>query len=183
VLVAAFGNLLCGLTSQEEVVIITAFQNRTREEFETVVGQLANSVPLRLRRRPQEDIADTNKRTSRQLWAVADHQELPLPVILEALKIHELPGAAQFPLAWFALHPRTEQQLDMPGLRVEATDFAIPAARADFGVLVVPEARGLKVWAESASYLGTETVRGWLERYVELLRTFADCPTALAGDW
>lgn len=183
VLTAAFGTLLCGLTRQDEVVLITPFQNRMGGQFETVIGQLANSVPLRLRSKPGENIADLIKRTGRQLWALADHQELPLPVILEALQIAQRPGAAEFPLGFFALHPRAGENLDLPGLRVTATDFAIPAARLDFGVLVVPTERGLKLWAEYGSHLGAKTVRGWLDRYVELLTRFVSSPKSCARDW
>jgi non-ribosomal peptide synthetase component F len=180
-LTAAFGTLLCGLTCQDEVVLITPFQNRMGGQFETVVGQLANSVPLRLRSNPAENIADLIKRTGRQLWVLADHQELPLPVILESLQLAQRPGAAEFPLGFFALHPRAGERLDLPGLRVTATDFAIPAARLDFGVLVVPTEHGLKLWAEYGSHLGAETVRGWLDRYVELLARFASSPESPVG--
>lgn len=115
---------------------------------------------------------------------VARHQALlPLPVILEELQIAQRPGAADFPLVFFALHPRDGQHLDLPGLQVTVADFAIPAARLDFGVLVVPTERGLKMWAECASYLGTENVRGWLEQYVELLAKFARSPESVARDW
>lgn len=183
VLTAAFGTLLCGLTRQDEVVLITPFHNRMGGQFEAVVGQLANSVPLRLRSKAGESIADLIKRTGRQLWALADHQELPLPVILEALQIAQRPGAADFPLGFFALHPRAGEHLDLPGLQVTATDFAIPAARLEFGALVVPTERGLKVWAEYGSYLGAQTVRGWLDRYVELLARFASSPESCARDW
>lgn len=183
VLAAAFGTLLCGLTRQDEVVLTVPFQNRMEGQFETVIGQLANSVPMRLRSKPAESIAELIKRTGRQLWALADHQELPLPVILEELQIARRSGATDFPQVFFALHPRDKQHLELPGLRVTVADFAIPAARMDFGVLVVPTERGLKIWAECASYLGAENVRGWLDHYVELLAKFASSPESLARDW
>lgn len=184
VLTAAFGTLLCELVRRDEAVVITPFQNRMAPQFETVVGQLANSVPLRLRSRPGETIADLIRRTSRQLWALADHQELLLPVILETLRITERPEAAEFPQGFIALHPRTGQHLDLTGLEVTVADYAVPAAQTDdFGVLVVPEEQGIRLWAVAASYLGTERARGWLDRYVELLEKFADHPAAVAREW
>lgn len=184
VLTAAFGALLCELARRDDVVIVTPFQNRMAPEFETVVGQFANSVPLRLRSLPSETVADMIKRTARQLWALADHQELPLPEILEALQINERPGAAEFPQGFIALHPRTGQHLDMAGLKVTVADYAVPAAGTDdFGVLVVPQEQGIRLWTVAASYLGIQTARGWLDRYIELLRKFADEPAAPARDW
>jgi iturin family lipopeptide synthetase A len=184
VLTAAFGTLLCELTRQDEVVITAPFHNRIAPQFETMIGEMANSLPVRLRSLPGERITDLIKRTGRQLWALADHQELPLPVILDALQISEHPGAEEFPMGFLALHPRTGQYLDLPGLRVAVADYAVPAAAtADFGVLIVPEERRLRLWAEAASYLGARAVLGWLDRYIGLLERFVSQPMALARDW
>jgi hypothetical protein len=183
VLLVGFGRLLSGLTDQDEVVVTGPFHNRTRPEFEATVGQLANTLPLRLRQRPDEVMADAARRTGRMLWHHSDHQELPFPTMLERLAIRQRPGAAQFPQVWLSLHPRGGPRVDIPGLHVTASDVAVPGARSDLGILVVRGDDGLELWAESSDFLGTRRAWSWIQEYAHLLQRFVADPSGPVGRW
>jgi iturin family lipopeptide synthetase A len=183
VLLTAFGQLLRGLVSQREVIVVGAFPNRTRRRFEDLVGPLTNSLALRLPGDPDNTVREAVLGVARRLWRVVDHVAVPFSVVLDEAGVRERPGAEHFPQVWFSLHPDPGRRLDMPGLQATAEEIAIPGVRSDLGVLAMPGADGLRLWVESADYIAPQTVARWMTDYERLLRRLVDNPATPLCAW
>jgi hypothetical protein len=184
VLLAAYGRLLTELLGSEEVVVNTNSANRTRREFEPLVGLLTTSVPLRLTLPPRATARDAVLLAAETALGAQDHQAVPTPRIVETLSIRQRPGAANFPQTWFVLNPPATTTLDMHGLSVRVSEIMIEGARSDFGTVVMPCDDGLEILSElSTDFLTPEIVRGWQRRYVELLERLVEDPSVEVAKW
>ncbi|OXM47956.1 condensation domain-containing protein [Amycolatopsis alba] len=183
VLLTAFGQLLRGLVNRNEVVVVGAFPNRTRQQFEDLAGPLTNSLALRLPGHPDHTIGETVLGVARHLWTLADHVTVPFSVVLNEADVLTRPGADQFPQVWFSLHPDPGRRLALPGLRATAEEIAIPGVRSDLGVLAIPDVKGIRLWTEAAHYIAPQTVSRWMTDYERLLRQLVDHPATQLREW
>nr|WCB70648.1 NRPS modules 1-3 [Corallococcus coralloides] len=80
---AAFEVLLARLGGTEEVLLGSPVASRTRMEFQRTVGYLVNMVVLRGTLRPEETFRELAARAQREVLDALEHQEYPLPRIIE----------------------------------------------------------------------------------------------------
>ncbi|MEV2279134.1 condensation domain-containing protein [Nocardiopsis sp. NPDC049922] len=183
VLLTAFGRLLTDLSAQKEVVVVGNSANRDRTEFESLVGMLVTSLPLRLRFDSADTVEDAVRSVGRTVLGALDHQTMPFPLVRDRLRFQDLPGGDRFPYVWFGFNQPAPRDLGMPGLRASVEEVLISGARADFGVVVVPE-QGLQLcWELSTDFLTAETAERWARRYRNLLERLLEEPTLEVAEW
>jgi amino acid adenylation domain-containing protein len=84
---ALFFVLLHRYTSQDDLIVGYVASGRVRPEFETLVGYLANALPLRSRLPTQASFRELLGRTKVLLLEALDHQDYPFPRVVDALSV------------------------------------------------------------------------------------------------
>ncbi|MGA5193687.1 amino acid adenylation domain-containing protein [Streptomyces exfoliatus] len=96
VLLAAFNVLLHRYTREEDVIVGAPVANRTRPEFEGIVGFFVNTVALRSRVPGDATLADVLRTTQDTVLAAQAHQEAPFARVVEELAPDRDPGLNPF---------------------------------------------------------------------------------------
>ena len=81
---AAFSAVLHRYTGSRDFFIGAAVANRTRAEFEDLIGFFVNTLPLRARIPDDPTFADWLARTHAQAIDALDNQDIPFQTLVEA---------------------------------------------------------------------------------------------------
>ncbi|MFE7397854.1 condensation domain-containing protein, partial [Streptomyces sp. NPDC057557] len=116
VLQCAWALVLSHLTGRQDIVFGVTVSGRPSEleGVENMVGLFINTVPMRLRLRPDESLAELLVRAQREQVQLMDHHYLGLKDIQRAVGVDELFDAAMV----FENFPRTADDADAGALRV-----------------------------------------------------------------
>ncbi|WP_075732005.1 amino acid adenylation domain-containing protein, partial [Streptomyces acidiscabies] len=116
VLQCAWALVLAHLTGRQDIVFGVTVSGRPPEleGVENMVGLFINTVPMRVRLRPDESLADLLVRAQQEQVQLMDHHHLGLKEIQRAAGVDELFDAAMV----FENFPRTRDDADAGALRV-----------------------------------------------------------------
>jgi len=120
VLLAALKTLLYRLTGQGDLIVGTTVSNRSRSEFEGLIGYFANHLLLRTQLYGYLSFRELLLQCHQVTADALAHQDLPFEKLLEALSID--PEVRSVPLLQvvFVLHNHVaEEDLQLPGLTIE----------------------------------------------------------------
>ncbi|MFJ8254655.1 amino acid adenylation domain-containing protein [Streptomyces sp. NPDC094466] len=90
---AAFATYFTRVHRSEQIVLGVPFLNRPDERTRSVVGQFANSLPLRVDLTPDASLHDLAEQVRKRTAELRDHGRLALGEVLRA--VGELPGGAR----------------------------------------------------------------------------------------
>ncbi|MET8449518.1 MupA/Atu3671 family FMN-dependent luciferase-like monooxygenase [Streptomyces sp. NPDC005209] len=165
---AAVGKLLCGLSGRPDVLLNVPYANRQRREFESLVACTASSYPLRVRAGEAADFGALVDRVSRSAVGGIDHI-MPMWELAAMLREEGGDMPDRIPVGYH-FQSSVQADIELPGLDVGIEDLAIPAARGEFGLGLVPTGDVFAGYIEYSTDLwDRETIERWAERYVELL--------------
>jgi FkbH-like protein/FkbM family methyltransferase len=119
VLLAGYAALLRRHTARDDVLIGTPFSTRGVGRFDTVVGDFANVLPLRMDVRGGMGFRELVTGVSSVVVRALAHHQYPFPLLVKRLGLKPLPGRLPLVQTSFALH---EPHL-LPGLGA----FFVPA--------------------------------------------------------
>ncbi|MFE4977912.1 condensation domain-containing protein, partial [Kitasatospora sp. NPDC056651] len=176
----AWGILLARTTSREDVVFGTTVSGRPPEVpgIEKMVGLLINTLPVRVRLRPDETIARLLARVQEQQTELIDHHHLGLTEIQQLAGHGTLFDTTtvfeSYPLDPSAWHSPAE------GLRLAGIQ-AVDATHYPLALSVIPGPRLALRLAYRTDAFPAEDARRWLSRLEGLLRTIADQPELGVG--
>lgn len=170
VLLSVYGIWLHRLSNATDLVIGVPFSVQNSLGFDTLVGQCANTLPIRLRIHPNERFQDILSRT----WdALLDAQENPhytFGKLLEHLDVKHDPSRIPLVSALFNIDPALTK-VKFSGLRHHF--FAGPRFyyQFDLGFNLVEEVGGLRVECDfNTNLFDADIVDQWLNSYELLLR-------------
>jgi amino acid adenylation domain-containing protein len=103
VLLAAFQVLLGRTSGQDDFVVGSPFAGRSRPEFEGIVGDFINMLPLRADLSGDPTFRAYLRRTSATVLDALQHQDYPFPLIVEGLDIQRDPARTPLVQATFTL--------------------------------------------------------------------------------
>lgn len=177
-LLSAYALAIARLTGQSDLVFPTSYAGRGEPGYESVVGLLADRLPIRVRLPEVQTFADLVAQVGRSVFAALDHA-LPLCLITECLPASQRPPAP-YPTALFTLieGKRPEQQPELPGVRIEP-EPADPTgiARMDLYCFLTTGPAGLHGAFEFAvDRFTAATVDQFADNFVILLRAVATDP-------
>lgn len=110
-LLSAFHIALHHASGQDDVVIGCPAANRTRRAEEEVIGYFVNVLPVRASLGPKDTPAGFLQRLHADALNDLDHQEYPLPLMLEDLRPRRAPGRSPlFQAAFLFQKPHTGQE-------------------------------------------------------------------------
>ncbi|MFB8142262.1 amino acid adenylation domain-containing protein [Streptomyces parvus] len=177
VLAATFATWLGGLCgSPADVVLAASSANRMRRETADVVGLLGDAVLLRARLGEATTFADLVTRLGSTLFAVLDHQDLPVTDVVELVE----PGTGDslFPTVLFTVVTTPPPALDLASVSASVRSLPISGvARNELYAVLVPGEDAITVTFEySTDLFARTTVEGWSKRFTELLHEATEDP-------
>ncbi|MFD7169151.1 condensation domain-containing protein [Streptomyces violascens] len=174
---AGWAAMIARSTGGEDLILGVLAANRAVPQLQSLVGQLANTVPLRLDLEGAPDLADAVTRCSTGVAAAVEHVRLPFNRIVQAV-------AAPRPtdrtlLIQHLFLPRVDAvgELSLGGQPVRVLDVERNRGRFDTVVEIEVTDEQVRLWLEYDSDLYTpDGIRALVEDYAGVLRQWLARP-------
>ena len=170
---AALKILIARYSGQEDSIVGTVFANRTRPEFENVVGRFENILPLRSYPNRAKLFSEYLQEVHATLQSAAVNQEYPLAKIVEQLGIAR--DASRNPL-YEVVFDFTAATANWHSAGLTLTDYCYDAksARFDLALNVVEQRDRLMLQLEyDRSLFDSASAERIVDHYINLLRLLA----------
>jgi amino acid adenylation domain-containing protein/non-ribosomal peptide synthase protein (TIGR01720 family) len=131
VLLAGFKALLRRYTGQDDILVGSPIANRSRAEFEGLVGFFANSLVLRTDVSGDPTFRVLLARVKETTRGAYEHEDLPFEMLVEELNPGRDVGRNPLFQVVFALQNAPRGVLELPGLTLSAFDFGVRLTRFD----------------------------------------------------
>lgn len=179
VLLAAFEVLIQRYSGQDEFLIATPVNNRSRPELLPLVGYFVNTLALRADLTGNPSFRELLQRVRTMVLGSLAHQHLPFEQLISELQ----PGRGEdhFPLlrVWFAHNKTPPTTLEFSGLQSELLEPNRGIAQLDFSIDLFEAPEGLHGRVEYLTdLLDGETVDRMLDHYRNLIRAALGDPGA-----
>jgi hypothetical protein len=175
---AAFEIFLGQLSGQQDFLIGTDVANRNRVETEGLIGFFTNLLPLRARFAHDQTVTDLLHQVRETTLEAYAHQDLPFAKLVEEIRPERALG--RNPLVQVLLvmqNPDTPVRLR--GLEVSRYDLPLETSRFDLVLFLSQGEAGLSgFWLYNPDWFEAATIRGFSEKYAEVLRKIAEEPSA-----
>jgi amino acid adenylation domain-containing protein len=174
VMLAAFAALVARQAGQDDFCIGSFVANRRHRETEPLIGMILNTLPVRVRLRGVRDVRALVAHVREVLLDAYANQDVPFDALVES--VQPARSAARNPLFQVAFTAHAApSDLHVPGARLTLEDFIDNgSSKFDLSVVMIPRAAGVAlVWEYDSDLFEARTVRGWMQAYMEILRTVA----------
>lgn len=136
-LLAAFNVLLYRYTGQEDIIVGSPIANRTREEFESLIGFFVNTLALRSDLSGNPAFLDLLYKVRTMTLDVHSHQDMPFDMLVSELEIdRDLSHQAIFQ-AMFVLQNTPVQALKFSGIAIEPVEIQNETAKFDLTLEII----------------------------------------------
>ena len=178
----AFAVLVRRLTERDDFLLGTSSANRTRIEWESLVGMLVNIVPVRVRSDALMSVRTFMAEVAESLRWSLDRADLPFASIVEAVNPVRTAEAIPLVQVHFSSHNSLGTDLRFGSLRWSVLEaVGNGTAKFDLGVITIPQPRrgGIDLLFEySADRFGQAEVSRIAGDYQRLLAAIAADPDA-----
>ncbi|TAF16276.1 MAG: amino acid adenylation domain-containing protein, partial [Nostocales cyanobacterium] len=180
VLLTAFQILLCKYTNQEDILIGSPTVNRSRPEFENIIGYFTNPVVLRGDLSGNPTVSQLLAKTRLCVLEALENQEYPFPLLVE--KLQPVRDASRTPIyqvafAWDRVN-QSEQEftlLDNEKLITEPIILGSKGAAFDLTLSVTNEADSLIItWNYNTDLFASNTIKRISGHFVTLLEAIVE---------
>lgn len=170
VLLGLYAVLLSKLAGQTEVVIGTPVGGRQRVELESMVGMFVNTLPLRLKIRPEQALSQFIEDTGSTVRQALLHQDLPFDHLVQHLGVARALNHMPVFQSMFAFQTEDET-LALPGLVCTMLPIAHHTAKFDLTLHVTARSDGGYAAALEfdTSLFDRSTVQRWAGHFTCLL--------------
>ncbi|HEX5720774.1 MAG TPA: condensation domain-containing protein, partial [Thermoanaerobaculia bacterium] len=183
-LLAAFQVLLWRYTGQADFVVGSVVANRERRETEGVIGLFVNNLALRADVSGNPTFHELLGRVRESNLRAYSHQDLPLDLLIDRLRLRTSADAAPFSQIRFVLESHAAEKTDFAGLSLGP--FPVegpPAARSDLALYMEQVGSDLMgTFIYNADLLSETTVLRLAARFQTLLEEVARKPDRRLGD-
>jgi amino acid adenylation domain-containing protein len=183
-LLGAFQAVLSRYARQEDVAVGTAVANRNRRETEGLIGLFANTVVLRTDLSRNPSLAEVVKRVRRVTLDAFERQDVPFETLVEQLQPdRDLSRNALFQVM-LTMQETDMQELQMPGLHLEAFPYESHAAKFDLLLALTEDEQGIRGDLSYARDLyEASTAERLLEHLKAALETMVTDPERRLGEF
>ncbi|HLJ89393.1 MAG TPA: amino acid adenylation domain-containing protein [Candidatus Angelobacter sp.] len=165
VLLAAWGLLLSRYSGQDDVVVGSPVANRTRPEFEPLIGFFANTLPLRLRLNGRVMFKAMLAGFRQTCLDAFSHQDLPFEKLVESLAIGRSLNRTPLFQAMFVLQNALQGATHSEFLRLRAFPTHSGSAKFDLTLVMQETPEGLRGELEyDTGLFKAETIQKMLTR-------------------
>jgi len=179
-LLTAFQVLLFRYTRQEDIIVGSPIANRTRAEFEGLIGCFFNTLALRSDLSGNPSFYDLLQRVREVALGAYAHQDVPFEKVLKALEaLQPERSMSHAPIfqVMFVLQNLPSAQLDLPGLTLSSLAITNPIGRSDLIFVLWEESEGLGGRLEyNTDLFDASTIERMVEHYKQLLQSIVVHP-------
>jgi len=180
VLLTAFVCLLARYSGQDDLVIGTPLANRSRPEFEQLIGCFANTLVLRADLRGNPTFRQMLQRLRDVCLDAYTHQDLPFERLVEELRPARDESRNPLFQVLFALQNEPAASAELADLHLEEVEIRPGTARLDLTVNLTELPRGLVGEVEYSTDLWqAHTVAALVERYRLIIESIVSQPAQL----
>ena len=169
-LLACFKLLLSRLCGQTDIAVGSPVANRTRLEFEPLVGTMVNTLVLRTELAAARNFIELLVRVRDTALAAFTHQGLPFERLVEELGSSRTQARSPLVQVLFNVISSARDSGEWVGLRVSPLAFTATAAQFDLGMTVEPSPSGEVRLSYSTDVFSPVTVARLLESYLTLVQ-------------
>jgi amino acid adenylation domain-containing protein len=182
-LVAGFTLLLARYSGQQDILLGTPVANRSRTEFEPLVGCFVNTLVLRADLTGNPTVSEFLARMREVCLDAFTHQDLPFDRLVEEMRPERDLSRSPLLQAMFVLRNAPQRPLELPGLTLRPVDVDRGAAHVDLTLRVQETAEGFSALFEYASDLFEEpTIARMAAHWRSLLEAMTASPERRVGD-
>ncbi|MBN3898050.1 MAG: amino acid adenylation domain-containing protein [Nostoc sp. NOS(2021)] len=177
VALAAYQVLLFRYSGQTDIIVGSAIANRKRSEIDHLIGYFVNTLPLRGDLSGQPSFCQLLRQISQTCVEAYTHQDVPLELLVEKLKIKRDPSRSPIFQTLFALQNAPIGEIKLPGITVTPIYIDNGGAKFDLSLMLEPAAEGWLVALEYNTDLFTpETAHQILTHYQQILIAAVSAP-------
>jgi len=171
-LLTVFSILLGRLSGQHDLLIGTPIANRNREEIETLIGCVANTLVVRVRLGECHSFQDVLRQVRESTLQAYAHQELPFEKVVEALQPQRDLRRTPLFQVMFVFQNTPAQSLEFPAVQCEFLTLPLDLAKFDLAFSVTETEQGFNITVEYSDELfNATTIQRLLESYQILLES------------
>jgi non-ribosomal peptide synthetase component F len=183
VLLAVYAVLLARCSGQHDIAVGTPIAQRTKAPLEGMIGFFAGTVAMRIGVPPGASFPALLSETRRTALRAYEHQEAPFERVVEKLSPRRRLDRTPVFQVMFALGPRPDDRLDLPGLDVTPLDFTEVRARFDLELHVREGSAGTVAhWVYDEALFDRSRIEHMAAEYVRLLERVARAPDIDVAD-
>ena len=176
-LLAAFQTLLFRSSQQTSFVIGIPVSGRLRTEFEGLVGNFVNTLPLRTDLTGDPSFARLLKHTSQTMLDALDHQGMPVESVIEALRPERSLSYAPVFQVLFNFTNNMEERFQAAGLTISGQAVHNRASLQDLTLYVTADGNGLQGTLEyDVDLLDAATIARFASRFLTLIESITSNP-------
>ncbi|MCG6135476.1 MAG: amino acid adenylation domain-containing protein [Nostoc sp. LLA-1] len=174
-LLTALQILLLRYTNQEDILIGSPMVNRSRSEFENIVGHFTNPVVLRGNLSGNPTFQELLGRSRSCVLDAQDHQNYPFPLLVEQLQPVNNPSFS--PLYQVAFVCDRSHQMDIDGLILESLISGSKGAAFDLTLTILEGKNSLKgIWNYNTDLFDDSAIARMMGHFVTLLEAIMANP-------
>jgi hypothetical protein len=174
-LLTALQILLLRYTHQEDILIGSPMVNRSRSEFENIVGHFTNPVILRGDLSGKPTFQELLGRSHSCVLDALDHQDYPFPLLVEQLQPVRNPSFS--PLYQVALVCDRSHQMDVDGLILESLIPESKGAAFDLTLTILEGKDSLKgTWNYNTDLFDDSAIARMMGHFVTMLSAIVANP-------
>lgn len=183
VLLSAFNVLLYHYTGQADIVVGSPMANRSRQEFEGIIGLFVNTLPLRSKLLPEMDFRSLVAASGRTVQEAMAHQDVALEKILEVLPQSRVAGHHPLFQVMFSLHSFGNESIQWEGLETEMYDTEGFFSKFDITLSVKADQGNFHlVWEYNTDIFRRETIQRMSQYFNYVLEQVSATPAILLRD-
>ena len=179
VMAAFYSVLLHKLGDEPDVVFGMPAANRPRAEFDTVTGYFSNTVVLRNRLPQDYTIRQAIAITKANLGFVLTHQDVPLDMLVDELKVERNLAFSPLYQIWFSMHEGRTNAFALHDLAAEVRAVERTQGRYDLKLEVEHQDGQLRLnWEYDRALFEPFTIARFAQHFNRLLQTACGAPDA-----
>ena len=180
-LLAAFNLLLSRYSRQSDIIVGIPVSGRTRAEFESMIGEFINILPIRTQLSEGSNFSDLLDNVRQTCLDAFAHQEYPFDLLVSKLKLERALDHHPLFQVMFAFHQPLLQDLNLPGLRCTSFNNSGPVPMPyDLTVIALDEPDGLDLAFDyNTDLFDAATIDRLADHYINLLQAIVSEPNQL----
>ncbi len=179
VLLAAYSTVLSRYSGQRDLLVGVPVANRSRAEFEDMVGCFLNTLPIRVDLHGEPSFRDVLSRVRDSSLEAFAHQRVPFGRLVAELAPERDLSRGPVVQVLFALQNMDLGTLAVPGTAAEFVEVSQANSQFDLNLRMIDNGREIVGWLDyDAELFGTAAIERFVEHFTNVLAAVAADPSA-----